>query len=140
MNGSYYGKTQIKEHRVSFTMGLDKRPDSADGTLYNMKNCSGDSFPLISPREKRVRLKTLSSPGGLGAAGKLAWVDGNTLYYGGDAVKGLSLTEGRKQLVPFGSKLLIFPDGKYYDTVSGEYGSLSASFTTAPGMRANFTL
>lgn len=108
--------------------GLDKRPKPAKNAFFEMKNMTCERLPVMAARQPRVRVCTLRKPGGLFAHEKLCWVDGSDFYYNGEKI--FAVTEGEKQFVRMGAYVLIWPDEKYYNTHTGEYGDLSASFTT----------
>ena len=115
-------------------IGLDRRPRTNDGAFSAMENMTGEPWPLISSRKKRGLVRTLNNPQGLIANNKLAWIDGTTLYYDGQAtpLNNLSLAAGMtpKQLVNFGAYILIFPDGAYYNTVdAADYGYIERKWT-----------
>ena len=106
---------------TSSFIGLDRRPRTNAGAFSDMENMTGEPYPLISSRKQRGLLTALSAPQTMIAAGRLAYVDGNTLYYDHKAtpIKDLSLAEADlpKQLVSMGAYILVFPDGAYYNTV-----------------------
>lgn len=101
------------------------------GDLWDMKNLTSDSFPLLSPRKERLLVRTLTKPNGIFAHDQLCWVDGTTFYYGGTA-KG-QVADSEKTFAGMGNYVLIFPDKKYYNKYLDEFGSLEASVTTAAG-------
>ena len=126
-------------------LGLDRRPRTYDGTFAAMGNMTGEPWPLLSSRKKRGLVAELNDPKGMVSLGKLAWIDGSTLYYGGEAtpVNDLSLEEESlpKRMVTMGAYILIFPDGKYYNTASpDDYGSIDRMFTTREGQEITYTL
>lgn len=102
-------------------IGLDRRPRTNAGAFSDMENMTGEPFPLISSRKQRGLITTLSSPHAMIAAGKIAYVDGSTLYYDHKATPIRDLSEAEadlpKQLVTMGAYILVFPDGAYYNTV-----------------------
>ena len=67
--------------------------------FWDMKNLSSDHYPMMANRGKRGIITDLTSPGGVIAKEKLAYVDDGKLYYDGTEVQGLMLTQGQKQLV-----------------------------------------
>ena len=108
----------------------------AEGEFYDMKNLSSARYPLLSNRKKRGKVCTLTSPGGLIAKEKLAWVDGGTLYIDGEATALQGLTEGKKQLVSMGATICVFPDKKYFNTADpADFGSMEASYTSVGPVR-----
>jgi hypothetical protein len=71
---------------------------------------------------------------------KLCYINNGILYYGGEAVSGLSFPDinTERTFVSMGAKLIIFPDKVYINTADlSDYGSLEAIFT---GDRAECTL
>ena len=109
----------------------------SDGQFYEMQNLSAREVPLLCPRRQRGKIRQFSSPNGIFGRDKLCWVDGTDFYYNGFRVGTVSNTE--KQFVGMGAYLLIWPDKKYYNIQTGEFGDLGASFTTA-GSTVGFTL
>ena len=101
---------------ASFT-GLDRRPRTNAGAFSDMENMTCDPYPLISSRKQRGLVKTLSSPQAMIAAGKIAYIDGNTLYYGDEATPINDLDDSPKHMTTMGAYIIIFPDGAYYNTV-----------------------
>lgn len=122
-----------KRGQIQF-YGLDHNLGAGDGGLWDMANLTSDYYPLLSTRAKRRVCRKLANPGGLFAWDALAWVDGTGFYYGG-ARKG-TVTAGEKQFAAIGAYLIILPDKKYYNTVSGEFGSLESAWS---GTRLTFT-
>lgn len=125
--------------------GLDRRPRTYDGTFEAMGNMVGEPWPLLCARKKRGLLRELEKPLGLMALGKLAWIDGQTLYYDGEAtpINDLSLEENMlpKRMVAMGSYILVFPDKKYYNTVNPEdYGSIDRMYGTRDGQKIKYSL
>ena len=105
-------------------MGLDRRPRTYDGAFDAMGNMTGDPWPLLSSRKKRGLVAELDSPQAMTVLGKLAWIDGDTLYFDGQAtaINDLSLEEDMlpKRIIAMGAYLLIMPDKRYYNTVDPE--------------------
>lgn len=66
--------------------------------------------------------------GVLGDVG-FAAVWGGDFYYMGSKVEGITLDDGEKKLVAMGADILIFPDGVYYNTATGENGSMETGKT-----------
>ena len=101
-------------------LGLDKRPRTRDGAFEAMGNMTGDDWPLIGTRKKRGLKAKLQNPQGLTVLGKVGWIDGGTLYWDGKPtpVSDLSLKEDMlpKRIAVLGAYIVIFPDGKYFNT------------------------
>ena len=117
------GIRKIRQWTEQF-IGLDRRPRAYDGAFDAMGNMTGEAWPLLSSRKKRGLVAELENPQAMTALGKLAWIDGGTLYFDGraTAVTGLSLEQDMlpKRLIAMGSYLLIMPDKRYYNTVDPE--------------------
>ena len=119
----------------------------ADGEFFDMKNLSSSRFPVLSPRQKRGTYAYPSSqtpvthaPGGLIAKDALCYVDGTKFYINNLAVSGLTLTEGKKQLVSMGAYVIILPDKKYVNTADqSDYGNIEATFPSSAGTSVSVT-
>ena len=109
--------------------GLDHNLGAGDGGLWDMQNLTSDYYPVLSTRAKRKIYKNLVNPGGLFAWDALAWVEGTAFYYGG--TKKGDVTAGEKRFAAIGAYIIILPDKKYYNTVSGEFGSLESMWSGA---------
>ena len=107
--------------------GYCVKPIIADGQMRDMKNLSSDGYPNMTQRKmRRMVSDKYAKPSNLASRkGQLVVVDGTALYYDGTKVG--TLTSGEKQIASINSKICIFPDKKYYDTVEHEFGSLEAS-------------
>ena len=117
-----------KMNTVSF-LGYNHNLSIKDGEFYDMKNLCSDEYPLLTVRKPRGTVQQLVKPNGLHSAGKICYVDGTNFYYDG-TVKG-TVADSKKQLISMGAYILIFPDKKYYNTASGEFGSLENSKTVS---------
>lgn len=131
--------------------GLDRRPLAYNGakgkgnsitpmTFDAMGNMSGERFPLLSSRKKRGIVKELEDPQALTALGKLAWIDGDTLYYDGQAtaVNDLSTDAAMhpKRLVTMGAYLVIMPDKRYYNTADpADRGNIERLWGSTSGLK-----
>jgi hypothetical protein len=111
------GKAQLVEFK-----GYNHNLYAGDGEFWDMKNMTGDYYPVLSTRGKRGIVKHLSKPNGLFAKEKLAWVDGTEFYYGG--IKVGTVEDSPKQFASMGAYLVIFPDKKIYNTYDNTFESL----------------
>lgn len=118
---------RITKGRQSRFDGLDHNLGAGDGAIWDMRNLTGDLFPLLATREKRRLVRTLSTPNGLTAWDGLVWVDGDGLYYKGER-KG-TVANSRKRFAALGAYLVILPDKKYLNTLTGEFGSLESQWS-----------
>lgn len=129
--------SSAKRQMVTTFYGLDRTDlcgeDTSDGESYfsDMKNGGSDSFPFAASRSGRGIAKLLDNPAnGLLGTDKLAYVDGQKLIYDGREVL-TDLIDGEKRLVAFGANILIYPDQKYYNTVTGESGAIETAETVS---------
>lgn len=109
--------------------GYNVRPIIGDGEMRDMKNLSSDGYPNLTQRKmRRVVDDKYTKPSSISSRKeKLVVVDGTSLYYDGTKIE--TVTAGEKQIASINSKICIFPDKVYYDTVENEFGSLDASFS-----------
>ena len=153
MYSTYYKSGDSSRSMISSFGGINRRARIGDGESADMKNLSSDAYPLLCPRKARaIAQKQLSETvtetvadengnetsvettvykslnGILGDVGFCA-VWGNDFYYMGEKVDGISLIDGEKRLVAFGAEILIYPDQKYYNTVTGESGNMDSGIT-----------
>lgn len=125
--------SSAKRQMVTTFYGLDRTDlcgeDVSDGESYfsDMKNGGSDSFPFAASRSGRGIAKLLDNPAnGLLGTDKLAYVGGQKLIYDGSEVL-TDLIDGEKRLVAFGANILVYPDQKYYNTVTGESGAMETA-------------
>lgn len=148
MSYSFYSSPRLSGSMQANFSGLNKNSLIGDGEFADMKNMSGDAYPLLSPRKKRKvaerqrtadTTETVTAEDGsvsevvttegqrlcgiLGDVG-FAAVWGSDFYYLGQKVEGITLTTSDKSLVAMGGYILVFPDAVYYNTVTGESGTL----------------
>ena len=111
--------------------GYDHRLGAEDGAIWDMKNMSGDYFPLASPRAPRKLLfndEKLSSPRGIAANDAVYYVDGNTVTCSNGKSYELDDSKEACKCAFLGSRLIIFPDKVCIDTATGEVETLAASW------------
>ena len=107
--------------------GLNHTLGAGDGELWDMRNLTSDYYPLLAARAPRLRYKTLAEPGGLFAWDGLAWVDGTGFYFDGEK-KG-TVAAGQKTFAALGAYIVIWPDKAWYNTATGAFGRLEASWS-----------
>lgn len=95
--------------------------------LYDMQNMCGDIAPAIQPRMGRTLVRTIEKPNGLFVKDGLCWVDGTGFYYEG--VKKGDVADSEKVFGRLGAYVIIYPDKKYYNTVTDTFGDLGATWT-----------
>lgn len=119
----------IRQYQQTIFQGYDHNLSAGEGAIWDMENLTGELYPLLSPRKPRYLLETLTAPNGFYAKDGLYWVDG-TGFYAGGAQKG-TVENSRKQFTALGAYILIFPDKAFYNVLTGDFGSLEASWTGA---------
>ena len=112
-----------KSHGAQF-LGLDHNLVVQPGAFWDMKNLTGDFYPVLSPRRGRKLVRTIQKPNGLFVKEKLCWVDGTTFYYDG-AAKG-TVEDSEKRFARLGAYVLIWPDKVCYNTVTDEFKPLAS--------------
>ena len=111
----------------------------SDNEFYDEENLSSDSYPALTPRGQRKKIRDFTRLDGFCVNNGLCWVDNGKVFYNGDQVNG-DVEKSRKQMLSMGAYVLIWPDKKYINTekVSEGVGSLEKSFTTTAAV--SFTL
>jgi hypothetical protein len=87
-----------------------------EGQFYDMKNLTGDDYPILSPRKKRGIYLTPNKPNGMCSNTNFCYVDGRDFYIG-DQSYDLKLTDSTKDLISIGTNVVVMPDQKYINTV-----------------------
>lgn len=115
--------------------GYNHNPAIQDGEMYDMKNLSGRSFPLIDQRPQRGKINL---PGdvsrklrGISGRDELVLIRGNKVYYNMIEVFGITLSEAEdmqpKIIASMGAYVCIWPDKVYFNTIDmTDYGSIGA--------------
>ena len=118
-------------------LGYDRRLTAPEGSFTEMRNCSSDLYPMLSPRKPggTILMKDLGRvTGAVMTAEGLYYTNGEHLYAPpslGEAGIDMGLTDGPKQLVRMGAYVLIFPDKKYINTTDhADRGDIEAEYTT----------
>ena len=121
--------------QVSEFKGLNRLPVSSDGELLTSMNMKFDLYPVLSVRGGRTVHRTvMGTPQGILFAKDTEYVvSGGTLYKDGEATALNGLSDGIKSMVEFWGKIFIFPDAKYYDTVTGNNGNIGTGVYPAEG-------
>lgn len=97
-----------------------------EGEFYDMKNLTSDYYPVLSPRAKRgtfdypVSFESHSAYGILGKD-KFIYQDNNKLIIDGQKVNGVSVQPFSKDLISFGSYVIIVPDSPVEDVRDSQY-------------------
>ncbi len=120
----------IKQDTQTTFKGFDARLSACDGAIRDMRNMSGDEYPIASTRPGRKALLGLSSPNGLCCHDGIYYAASDGFYSlnGGDSVKLGALSDSRKRFASLGAYIVILPDKAYYNRLTGEFGSLEAEW------------
>lgn len=127
-------RPQTRELMDKF-LGYDLRPDAPEGSFVQMRNCSSDLFPMLSPRKARgtIDLPAVGSFDGVTVVdGEIYFCMRGYLYPGiGQKRIDMGLSATPKQMIRMGAYVLIFPDKKYINTIDHEdRGDIEAEYTT----------
>lgn len=122
-------ETQIQRRSTDVFLGYNHQYKISDGEFYDTENLTSAYYPLLASRKRRGTVTVFEDFQGIAELNdKLAWVDNGTLYYDSEATPITGLTDGEKQIVPFGAFLCIFPDKKYFNTADpSDYGNMASS-------------
>lgn len=137
MTDSYPRLKSLPRQRTSVSsyLGYDSRPVPREGGMTEMRNLSLDEWPFLSTRPPRGRICALERPHGICALNGLIVAAGTRLLHDGVPAAGLVLTDTDKRFATLGAKLVIFPDGVVYDTLTRAWEPLARE-NTAPGNTA----
>ena len=137
-------RPQSREFIQEFS-GLDRRTRILENCFAEMKNLTGDFHPALAPRHRRGIIGTVEHCNALLAGERLAYVSGNTLYWGqGEDAEKMTLTAGEnvpRQLVMMGAYLVVFPDNMYLNTAdTADRGAFYSTLTSKDLAEFSFTL
>ena len=120
-----------RQEVISAFGGYDHHLRCADGAFYNMRNITGDDYPLLSARRQRGFVTGGSHIRTLLAKDMLCYADGEDLVIGDTHIP-LGLQSGDTQLISMGAYVVILPDGVYVNTADpADRGQIEASFEGA---------
>lgn len=126
----YLNNIKMKRSQIGSFAGLDKRIITQDNAFADMENITADFFPAAAVRNNRgTVIKILTKPNGIFWKNGLAYVDGTDFIYEGEK-KG-EVADSNKNMVGMGAYILIFPDKKYFNTSSKEFGNLEKEWIQA---------
>lgn len=125
LNSKNTSREMIEEFK-----GYNHRIRCNENEFYNMKNLSGDNYPVLSTRKKRGLIKKLEQPQGIISKKGITYVDNGCLYVNNELVELkdgdnnviiLSAT-GEKNLIHMGAYLIILPDKVWVNTENFDAG------------------
>ncbi len=122
--------------------GYNHNPIISDGEMYDMKNMSGDNYPLLSLRKKRG-ISSYDEEGqepvpltGIHGRDQLVFIRGTQVYYNFIPVSGLTVSDDAamlpKKIISMGAYVCIWPDKVYFNTVdSTDKGSMERTYSVS---------
>ena len=131
-----YGESKTDRQIVQFG-GVRYGQGGHDGEFSDTHNLSSRQYPALSQREGRAGAATPEKGTALFGWTKLCIVDGTKLLYDGEQVG--TVSEGEKQFAVVNTKLCIWPDKKYLDLDSMEFGNLEEQINSKPGTKTDFS-
>ena len=108
--------------------GVNESYGCSEAELSSSLNFSGRGYPALQTRATRKKVREVQDVNGMYHLNGLVICRGTTLEYTPDAdesragavVLENALTDNEKAMTGMGTKVLIWPDKKAFDTVSGE--------------------
>ena len=108
--------------------GVNETYGCSEAELSSSLNFSGRGYPALQTRATRKKVREVQDVNGMYHLNGLVICRGTTLEYTPDAdesragavVLENALTDNEKAMTGMGTKVLIWPDKKAFDTVSGE--------------------
>lgn len=123
-----YAARKSSQQIVAFA-GLRYGRGGSDGEFAQTKNLSTRQYPALSQRLGRVAEGSHAHATALFSKEKLLVVDGTNVIFDGETVG--QVTAGEKMICSVNSKIVIFPDKKYYDAETEVFGDMAVELTLA---------
>ncbi len=102
-----YAQGRARVMQVRFG-GVDRREGATDGAIRDMRNLTGENYPILQPRRSRRVLGEIENCGGIYWHEDLLYVSGTELWYAGK-LRG-HVTAGEKIFCAMGNRIAIWPD------------------------------
>ena len=122
--------------------GLNESYACAEAEFTEMKNFSSRGYPALQTRTPRRTMRAMGRCNGIYHLNGLLLCEGTTLRYtedseddvataaaGGEIVLENAVTDSEKIMIGMGTKILIWPDAKSFDTATGKLEALSAAWS-----------
>ena len=122
-----YKLNPLQERILEFR-GYNKKSVINDGEMRDMYNLSSDEFPCLYQRKPRgIYSESFVHPTAMIVKNKkLAVISEGRFYYDGKMYPKLSLSDDTK-MVAINTRICFFPEKMFFNTNTGDAGSLSAS-------------
>ncbi|MDO4486033.1 MAG: hypothetical protein Q4C46_05485 [Bacillota bacterium] len=119
------------QERILEFKGYNKKSVIEDGEMRDMYNLSSDEYPCLSQRKSRGIYETgipnLTKPTAVIVKNKkLAIISNGKFYYNGTMYPSLALSD-KTQMVAINTRICFFPEKLFFNTQTGETGSLNAA-------------
>lgn len=114
-----------KQYTTKAFKGYDHNVSSSDGNIWDEKNICTEYYPALGTRKARWIYDSLFIPNGMYCHDGIYTVDGTKFY--ADGVEKFTVANNKKTFCSLGSKIIMLPDKKYYDTSNQSYGSIESS-------------
>jgi len=118
--------------------GLNVTSSAKEDQFTSMNNLCSDLYPSLSVRKKRILYSAFTDEiNGMCALDRLFCIKNRKVWYGDQMLNSLTLSAGKKTLVPVGSRVYIFPDKVFVET-SGtlRYGNMEIEKSLSYGLVA----
>ena len=138
---SLYSISTGKSIQTAFG-GLNESYACAEAEFTEMKNFSSRGYPALQTRTPRRTMRAMGRCNGMYHLNGLLLCEGTTLRYtedseddvataaaGGEIVLENAVTDSEKIMIGMGTKILIWPDAKSFDTATGKLEALSAAWS-----------
>lgn len=123
-----YAARKSSQQIVAFA-GLRYGRGGSNGEFAQTKNLSTRQYPALSQRMGRKVEESYESATALFSKEKLLVVNGTDVLFDGKKVG--EVTAGEKMICSVNSKIVIFPDKKYYDTEADVYADMAMELSSA---------
>ena len=138
---SLYSISTGKSIQTAFG-GLNESYACSSEEFTEMKNFSSRGYPALQTRTPRRTMRAMGRCNGMYHLNGLLLCEGTTLRYtedseddvataaaGGEIVLENAVTDSEKIMIGMGTKILIWPDAKSFDTATGKLEALSAAWS-----------
>lgn len=113
---------RTKEESVNVFRGYDRNVRIREGAFRDMRNLTGDHYPVMAVRKRRTQYATTAQANegpitGIvnTTRGGMIYTQGSSLYHHGGVPVRMDLNDKPKQFVTMGQYLIILPDMKYFN-------------------------
>ena len=120
LRGNRYYKKQVVNFR-----GVNYTQNFSEGEFSSASGISHLAFPALTQKRACTKLSNYQSPSWAGFTDRECAADLSSFYYDGKSVGELS--EKAENVAVMGSIIAIFPEKKYYNIKTNEFGSMEAA-------------